>query len=49
LIGEETFALGPYLGAGGMQRASLRVQDLLRLALIIIILIGTLLRTFGVG
>lgn len=49
LIGEETFALGPYLGAGGMQRASLRVQDLLRVALIVIILIGTLLRTFGIG
>ena len=49
LIGEETFAAGAYLGAGGMQRASLRVQDLLRLALVIVIVVGTLLRTLGVG
>jgi hypothetical protein len=49
LIGEETFAAGAYLGAGGMQRASLRVQDLLRLVLIIVIVVGTILRTLGVG
>ena len=49
LIGEETFAAGAYLGAGGMQRASLRVQDLLRLILIILIVAGTVLRTLGVG
>lgn len=49
LIGEEAFAAGAYLGAGGMQRASLRVQDLLRLILIIVIVVGTVLRTFGVG
>lgn len=49
LVGEETFALGAYLGAGGMQRASLRVQDLLRAVLIVGILAGTLLRTLGIG
>jgi hypothetical protein len=49
LIGEEAFAAGPYLGAGGMQRASLRVQDLLRAALLVAILVGTLLRTLGIG
>jgi hypothetical protein len=49
LIGEEAFAVGAYLGAGGMHRASLRVQDLLRLVLIIAIVVGTLLRTLGVG
>lgn len=49
LIGEETFAAGAYLGAGGMQRASLRVQDLLRLTLIVAIVVGTVLRTLGVG
>lgn len=49
LIGEEAFAAGAYLGAGGMHRASLRVQDLLRVVLIIAILAGTLLRTLGVG
>jgi hypothetical protein len=49
LIGEEAFAAGAYLGAGGMQRASLRVQDLLRLVLIVAIVVGTLLQTLGVG
>lgn len=48
LIGEETFALAPYLGAGGMQRASLRVQDFVRLGLIVVILVGTLLRILGI-
>jgi hypothetical protein len=49
LIGEEAFAAGAYLGAAGMQRASLRVQDLLRLVLIVAIVIGTILQTLGVG
>lgn len=49
LVGEEVFSLGAYLGAGGMQRASLRVQDLLRAALIVAILAGTVLRTLGIG
>jgi hypothetical protein len=49
LIGEETFAAGAYLGARGMHRASLRVQDLLRLILIIAIVLGTLLSTLGIG
>ena len=48
LIGEETFSAAAYLGGGGMPRASLRVQDLLRLALIAAIVVGTVLRTLGV-
>ena len=49
LIGEEAFAGGAYLNVGGMQRASLRTQDILRTLLIAAILIGTLLRTLGIG
>lgn len=49
LIGEEVFAMGAYLGAGRMHTASLRTQDLVRWLVIGAILIGTLLRTLGVG
>ena len=49
LIGEEAFAAGAYLGAGGMHRASLRVQDLLRVVLVVVIVVGALLSTLGVG
>lgn len=49
LIGEEAYAVGAYLGRGGMARASLRVQDLARLLVIGLIVLGTLLRTLGVG
>jgi len=48
LIGEEVFTTGAYLQGSGLQRASLRLQDGLRLALVAAIVIGTLLRTLGV-
>jgi hypothetical protein len=32
-----------------MHRASLRVQDLLRFVLVVVIVVGTLLSTLGVG
>jgi hypothetical protein len=48
LIGEETYAGGAYLGAGPMHTASLYAQDILRWILIILILIGAVLKLFGV-
>lgn len=48
LIGEEIFATGTYLGAGGLHSASLQTQDILRWAIILLVLGGTLLSTFGV-
>jgi hypothetical protein len=48
LIGEEVFTTGAFLQGGGIQRASLRLQDGLRLGLAAAILIGTLLRTLGI-
>lgn len=49
LIGEEVFAGGAYLNAGPMHRASLQAQDIVRILVVAFILIGTLLRTLGVG
>jgi hypothetical protein len=40
LIGEELFSTGAYLGAGASHVASLTVQDMLRWAVIIILLVG---------
>jgi len=48
LIGEELYAGGAYLNAGIMHDASLRTQDVLRWALIIVIILGTLAKFFGV-
>ena len=48
LIGEEVFTTGAYLQGSGLQRASLRLQDGMRLALVAAIVIGTLLRTLGI-
>ncbi len=48
LIGEETYAGGAYLGAGLMHIASLYAQDILRWVLIALILIGAILKLFGV-
>jgi hypothetical protein len=42
LIGEELYAGGAYLNAGTMHDASLRTQDILRWALIIVIILGIL-------
>ena len=47
LIGEEAFAGGAYLESGKMHTASLKVQDLFRWLLIVIILIGTILKVAG--
>lgn len=48
LIGEETYAGGAYLGAGPMHLASLYAQDILRWIIIGLILIGAILKLFGV-
>lgn len=49
LIGEEVFAGGAYFDISPLHRASLRVQDAVRLLIVAAILIGTLLRTLGVS
>jgi hypothetical protein len=49
LVGEEIFAGGAYLNAGVVHGASLRTQDVVRVLVILAILVGTLLRTLGVG
>jgi hypothetical protein len=49
LIGEEVFASGAYLGVEPAHVASLRVQDIFRWALIIIILLGAAARLVGLG
>jgi len=48
LIGEESYAGGAYLGAGRMHNSSLYVQDILRWLLIGLILLGAILKLFGV-
>jgi hypothetical protein len=48
LIGEELFAGGAYLGVGELHKASLRAQDIIRIVIVALILLGTLLKTFGV-
>ena len=47
LIGEEVFAGGAFLGAGPAHSASLRVQDIFRWALVVMILLGALARLVG--
>lgn len=46
LLGEEVFASGAYLGAGELHKASLRTQDIIRIGLIVLILLGVLMATF---
>ncbi len=48
LLGEELYAAGAYLGAGQVHEASLRMQDILRWVLVIIILIGAILKLLGI-
>lgn len=48
LIGEETYAGGAYLGAGPMHSASLYAQDILRWAIIALIILGVILNVIGV-
>ena len=45
LLGEEVFASGAYLGAGQMHSASLRAQDIIRIGLIVLILLGVIAAT----
>ncbi len=47
LIGEEVFAGGAYLGAGVVHEASLRVQDVFRWLIIVLILLGAVLKITG--
>lgn len=47
LIGEELFAGGAYLNRHPVHRASLRMQDLMRVIVIGAILAGTIIRTLG--
>lgn len=47
LIGEEVFAGGAYLRAGAMHTASLRVQDIFRWLIVVLILVGLALKFFG--
>lgn len=49
LIGEELFAAGAYLGAGGTHDASLQTQDILRWLVILAILGGAALKFLGFG
>jgi hypothetical protein len=48
IIGEELFATGAYLNAGGMHTTSVLVQDIARWFLIIMILGGAFLKLLGV-
>ena len=47
LIGEELFAAGAYSNAGPAHQASLQVQDILRLVIILVLLGGSLLKLAG--
>jgi hypothetical protein len=49
LIGEEVFASGAYLTGNLLHLASLQAQDAIRLLILAVILIGTIMRTLGVG
>lgn len=48
LVGEELFAAGAYSNAGIAHQASLQVQDILRWAIILILLGGSVLKLFGI-
>jgi hypothetical protein len=49
LIGEEVFAGGAYLEGAPLHRASLTAQDWVRMLVVIAVVVGVILRTFGVG
>jgi len=48
LLGEELYAAGAYLGTDAVHFASLRMQDILRWALVVIIVIGAILKLLGI-
>jgi len=47
LLGEEVFAGGAYLGLRGTHRASLIAQDVLRLLIILVVIVGSFLGLVG--
>ena len=47
LIGEELFAAGAYINAGPAHQASLQVQDILRVVIILVLLGGSVLKLAG--
>ena len=47
LIGEDVYAGGAYIGRDAAHVASLRAQDVMRVALVVIIVLGALGKTFG--
>lgn len=47
IIGEELFAAGAYVQAGPLHAASLLVQDILRWAIIIVLILGAVLKVLG--
>jgi hypothetical protein len=47
LIGEELFAGGAYLNVGPSHDASLRAQDIIRWALVVVILLGVVFKAIG--
>jgi hypothetical protein len=49
LVGEEIFATGAYLEGGGFHQASLRVQDAVRVLVIVAVALGTILLSLGVS
>lgn len=48
LIGEELYAVGAYLEAGPAHTASLIVQDVLRWAVVLLLIVGAILAVLGV-
>jgi len=48
LLGEEVFAAGAYTEAGRIHGASLKMQDILRWGIVIVILVGAVLKLAGV-
>lgn len=48
LVGEELFAAGAYSNAGSAHQASLQVQDILRWAIILVLLGGSALKLIGI-
>ena len=48
LIGEELFAAGAYADAGSLHQASLQAQDILRWAIILVLLGGSALKLIGI-
>ena len=48
LLGEELYAAGAYLGADMAHIASLRMQDILRWAIVVVIVLGAILKLLGI-